>query len=138
MVGTIKGEDVVLQKILAKKEKVIVMGQVMEANMMVTKDAKDTLSVAATTVESLAHTTTRRTTAVKIPQVKIMEQKNCTHTLFIPGTNSLSETPIEPPPGATTYYLAFTLIISHVHYRSEMQWSELSREKMLYSRISLW
>ena len=64
MVGTIKGEDVVLQNFLVVKEKGIVMDLVMEANMMDTVDAEETLSVAATTAESLDLTTMIRMTAV--------------------------------------------------------------------------
>ena len=77
MVGTIKGEDVVLQNFLVVKEKGIVMDLVMEANMMDTVDAEETLSVAATTAESLDLTTMIRMTAVNQnnQQVKYLTTK---------------------------------------------------------------
>ena len=60
----IKGEDAVLLRTLAMKEREIVMDQVMEVAMMAMKDVKEILSVVAIIVNSLVCTTTIRMIAV--------------------------------------------------------------------------
>ena len=62
---TFKEDDVVLQRIHVMKERETVMDLVMEVNMMVMKDAREILCVAATTVRSLVITITRRMIAVR-------------------------------------------------------------------------
>ena len=59
-----KVEDVALQRSLAVKVKGIVMGLVMEVNMMEMPDVKEIFFVEATIVKSLVITTMRRMTAV--------------------------------------------------------------------------
>ena len=58
-------DDVVPQKILAMKEKAIVMDLEMEEVTMATMDAKGILFVEATTAFSLVFTTMKRMTAVR-------------------------------------------------------------------------
>ena len=60
-----RGEDAVLLRILAMREKETVMDLVMEVVMMAMKDAKENFSVEAITVNSLVCTTTRKMTAVR-------------------------------------------------------------------------
>ena len=57
--------DVAHQRTLVEREKVTVTEQEMEASMMVTEDADQVLYAAATTAESLAHTTMRKMIAVR-------------------------------------------------------------------------
>ena len=57
-------EDVAHQKTLVNMEKETVMDLVMEEPMMVMLDARETLSVAATTARSLDDITMRRMTVV--------------------------------------------------------------------------
>ena len=59
-----KVEDVALQRSLVVKVKGIVMGLVMEVNMMEMLDVKEILFVEATIVKSLVIITIRRMTAV--------------------------------------------------------------------------
>ena len=65
MVVTIKAEDAVPLRILAMKEKEIVMDPEMEADMMVTEDARGTLSVEVTIVKSLVTITMKKMIAVR-------------------------------------------------------------------------
>ena len=65
MVATMGPEDVALQIILVMKEKEIVMGQVMEANMMEMLGVKEPLYVEVITVKGLVLTSMRKTTVVK-------------------------------------------------------------------------
>ena len=58
-------EDAALQTILVMKEKEIVMGQVMEANMMEMLDVKEPLYVEVITVKGLVLTSMQKTTVVK-------------------------------------------------------------------------
>ena len=61
-------EDVVLQRILAGKERETVTDQVMEVLMTDTEVVVETLYVAVTIVSSLVLTTMRKTTVVSVQQ----------------------------------------------------------------------
>ena len=65
MVVTMGPEDAALQIILVMKEKEIVMGQVMEANMMEMLGVKEPLYVEVITVKGLVLTSMQKTTVVK-------------------------------------------------------------------------
>ena len=65
MVVTMGTEDAALQIILVMKEKEIVMGQVMEANMMEMLGVKEPLYVDVITVKGLVLTSMQKTTVVK-------------------------------------------------------------------------
>eukprot|EP00092_Neocalanus_flemingeri_P056749 GFUD01067318.1.p1 GENE.GFUD01067318.1~~GFUD01067318.1.p1 ORF type:complete len:297 (+),score=61.61 GFUD01067318.1:1-891(+) len=75
VVEIIKDEDVVLQRILVMKEKETVMALVMVVVMMVVLGVKEVLCVEAIIVKSLVHSTMKRTTAVKILQHQLENQK---------------------------------------------------------------
>ena len=68
---TIKEDDVVHLRIHVMKERETVMDLMMEVNMMVMKDVKVILCVAATIVRSLVITTMRKMTVVR-NQFKLM------------------------------------------------------------------
>ena len=65
MVVTMGPEDAALQIILVMKEKEIVMGQVMEANMMEMLGVKEPLYVEVITVNGLVLTSMQKMTVVK-------------------------------------------------------------------------
>jgi len=67
-------EDVALRRILAMKERVIVMDLVMEVVMMDTRAVKEILYVGAIIVRSLVCFTMRRMTVVRNPQLPVLSK----------------------------------------------------------------
>jgi len=94
--------DAAHQKTLVEREKVTVMVLGMEVSMMVTEDVDQVLCAAATTAESLEHTTTRKMIAVR-GLLEVHRNHHLSKSLGltgVPGVSGLAAPGVGSGPGS--------------------------------------